>query len=127
MFGDSGDEWAVITGASEGIGRSYAIDLARAGYNIKLVSRSREKLEKVKGEIAVAAPSSKVKVVPLDVTKATNGDFAGLFDQQTSIMVNNAGFLRLKEDFIQQDPQELQQMLDKTPHNAVSCCYTCCN
>ena len=39
--------WALITGASEGIGRAYAIDLAKSGYNLTLVSRSQMKLDTV--------------------------------------------------------------------------------
>ena len=39
--------WALITGATEGIGRAYAIDLAKSGYNLTLVSRSQMKLDTV--------------------------------------------------------------------------------
>ena len=39
-YNASGKQWALVTGASEGIGRCYALDLARAGFNIVLASRS---------------------------------------------------------------------------------------
>jgi len=43
-------EWAVITGASEGIGRDYALQLAKAGFNLILVSRTTANLERVASE-----------------------------------------------------------------------------
>ena len=39
-----GDGWAVVTGASDGIGKSLAFDLASEGYRVALVARSAEKL-----------------------------------------------------------------------------------
>ena len=42
-----GSEWAVVTGASDGIGEGYTYELAKRGFNIVLVSRTLEKLEKV--------------------------------------------------------------------------------
>ena len=40
-------EWALVTGASEGIGAEYARQLAHKGYNIALLSRSVDNLNKV--------------------------------------------------------------------------------
>ena len=40
----------MITGASEGIGKSYALELAKAGYNLKICARSVDKLDKVAEE-----------------------------------------------------------------------------
>ena len=42
---------ALITGASEGIGAAYALELAKRGYNLTLVSRSKDKLEAVKTQL----------------------------------------------------------------------------
>lgn len=38
-------EWAIVTGASEGIGREFALQLARAGFNLTLVSRTKANLD----------------------------------------------------------------------------------
>jgi len=43
--------WALVTGAAQGIGREYALALARRGLNIVLVSRNKQELENVANEI----------------------------------------------------------------------------
>ena len=44
--------WAVITGSTSGIGAGFARQLAEEGFNLVLVSRSRDKLEAQKAELA---------------------------------------------------------------------------
>lgn len=44
---------AVITGSTDGIGKEYARELAKRGINIVLISRTKEKLEKVAHEIGM--------------------------------------------------------------------------
>ena len=39
-------KWAVVTGCTQGIGRSYVDELAKRGMNIVLISRNKERLEK---------------------------------------------------------------------------------
>src|SRR4051812_13633706 len=39
--------WAVITGASYGIGRSFAVALAKRGFNVALLARSRQQLDEL--------------------------------------------------------------------------------
>ncbi|XP_078009130.1 17-beta-hydroxysteroid dehydrogenase type 3 isoform X4 [Phascolarctos cinereus] len=44
-------EWAVITGAGDGIGKAYSYELAKRGLNIVMISRTLEKLQEVAKEI----------------------------------------------------------------------------
>jgi len=43
--------WAVVTGAAQGIGKEYALALAKRGMNIILISRNKQELENVANEI----------------------------------------------------------------------------
>ena len=44
-------EWAVVTGCTGGIGREYALGLAKKGMSLVLISRSRHKLEMLEKDI----------------------------------------------------------------------------
>jgi hypothetical protein len=44
-------KWAVVTGATDGVGKAYAFELARRGMNIILISRTESKLRNVAKEI----------------------------------------------------------------------------
>ena len=46
-----GGGWALVTGASDGLGKQYALELARSGFNIILMARNAEKTEAVAKEI----------------------------------------------------------------------------
>jgi 3-oxoacyl-[acyl-carrier protein] reductase len=87
---------ALITGASQGIGRACAMELARAGATVALAARSEEKLEAVANEIRGTggnASSFKLDVSSEDeiksVVKAVVAQFGKL-----DILVNNAGITR---------------------------------
>lgn len=43
--------WAIVTGASDGIGKAYAFELAKRGFNLLLLSRTESKLQSVKEEL----------------------------------------------------------------------------
>ena len=45
------NDWAIVTGSTDGIGLEYARQLAKKGYNLLLLSRTQAKLEKVREEI----------------------------------------------------------------------------
>jgi hypothetical protein len=44
---------AVVTGSTDGIGKAYALELARRGVNIVLISRTQQKLDEVAAEIGM--------------------------------------------------------------------------
>ena len=78
---------ALITGASSGIGRDIAKELARRGYDIIVVARKKEKLEELKNEV-----NASVEVIPMDISVKEN--CIELFNRvgYVDILVNNAGF-----------------------------------
>jgi short-subunit dehydrogenase len=84
---------ALITGASSGIGAVYADRLARRGYDLILVARNRDKLDKLATRLTSEARRS-VEVLPADLSDKT-----GLArveevlkkDASITLLVNNAG------------------------------------
>jgi len=60
------DKVVLITGASGGIGRASAIDFAKEGAKLVLVSRSKDKLDRVSQEIKQY--TNEVMVIPTDVS-----------------------------------------------------------
>ena len=53
------DDYAVITGASDGIGLEYAKQLAAKGYSLLLLSRTEDKLKRIAAEIQQQYPQAK--------------------------------------------------------------------
>ncbi|HLZ89622.1 MAG TPA: SDR family NAD(P)-dependent oxidoreductase, partial [Puia sp.] len=88
-------EYALITGASKGIGRAIARELAARGYNVLLVARSEDLLQQLATEIG---SRHKVKTdflaLDLSMTEApqTVYDWCRARGYDVSILVNNAGY-----------------------------------
>ncbi len=59
----------LITGASSGIGKALAFELAQKGYSLALASREADQLSQVRDEIIAAHNPPAVAVRPLDVTE----------------------------------------------------------
>ncbi|KAI0313160.1 NAD-P-binding protein [Amylostereum chailletii] len=57
----------LVTGASRGIGQQTAVDFARAGAAVVIVSRKQETLEETKAAILKAVPDAGVLAIPVDV------------------------------------------------------------
>ncbi len=97
---------AMVTGASRGIGRACALELAKAGVKVALAARQVEKLETVAGEIRAAGGEAFVVAIDLGEhasIKEAIGKVAKEFGR-IDILVNNAGVtkdglaLRMKPD-----------------------------
>ena len=58
---------AYITGATKGIGRSTAITFANAGWDLILLSRDLERMEKLRDELSDT--QSKINLVKCDLSK----------------------------------------------------------
>uniref|UniRef100_A0A5F5PMD5 Very-long-chain 3-oxoacyl-CoA reductase n=1 Tax=Equus caballus TaxID=9796 RepID=A0A5F5PMD5_HORSE len=85
-------EWAVVTGGTDGIGKSYAEELAKRGMKIVLISRSQDKLDQVSSEIRekfkVETRTIAVDFASGDIYDKIETDLAGL---NIGVLVNNVG------------------------------------
>ena len=61
--------YALVTGASAGIGMEIARDLAARGYDLILTARRKERLQKVRSQILNRYPERKILVIPADLSK----------------------------------------------------------
>lgn len=90
------DKVALVTGASQGIGRATSLALAEAGAKVVIAARSAEKLTSLVGEIAAAG--GEAFALPMDVAEA--GQVKNGFQQllakfsRLDILVNNAAITR---------------------------------
>ncbi|XP_030621136.1 very-long-chain 3-oxoacyl-CoA reductase-A [Chanos chanos] len=85
-------KWAVVTGATDGIGKSYAEELARRGFSMMLISRSQEKLDDVarslESQYKVETKTIAVDFGEVDIYPKIEAGLAGL---EIGILVNNVG------------------------------------
>lgn len=92
--------WALISGASSGIGKAAACALAALGCNVSLLARRADKLEEIKAEIQRRALPVEVRVVVGDVCADSTYEALHKAGCLTDIdfLVNNAGLARGKDE-----------------------------
>lgn len=90
--------WAVVTGASDGIGKGFALELAAGCYNLVLVARNKDKLAAVAKEITAQYPSTAIKILVTDAGNVDQARFLKELDTLVAtlpgpltILVNNVG------------------------------------
>ncbi|KAM3869820.1 very-long-chain 3-oxoacyl-CoA reductase-A [Diretmus argenteus] len=85
-------KWAVVTGATDGIGKSYAEELARRGFSMMLISRSQDKLDDVarslEDQFQVETKTIAVDFGRMDIYSKIEEGLVGL---QIGVLVNNVG------------------------------------
>jgi NAD(P)-dependent dehydrogenase (short-subunit alcohol dehydrogenase family) len=80
---------ALVTGASKGIGRAIALQLADEGVDVAITARSEKQLELVRSE--AARRQVKVRVFPLDLSISRSVAQLAAECADVDILVNNAG------------------------------------
>ena len=105
-------KWAMVTGATAGIGESFTRVLAREGFSIVLVARD---LERMKERAATLESQFNVQTAIVQADLATDDGCAKvekyLTENPVEVLINNAGF-GINKAFSMSDLNSEQQLLD---------------
>lgn len=82
---------ALITGASSGIGRDMAINLAKRGYDLVLVARDMQRLEILKKQL-LQENNIEIEIFAMDLSVEENCKDLHKSVPDVDVLINNAGF-----------------------------------
>ncbi len=104
--------WAVVAGGSEGVGASFAEQLAAAGLNLVLVARKPDPLERTAE--AARAHGVEVRTLAVDLTEvdAITAIVEATADLEVGLLVYNAGANSYGHEFVEGDLARFQQVID---------------
>lgn len=109
--GKTHERWAVITGASSGIGSAIALEASRRGYSVILAARRHDKLLEVADEaVKAGAPAALVVQCDLGTNAGRSKLMAATRSRPLSMAVVNAGFA-YGGKFVKQDPKSVDEMV----------------
>ena len=110
-------KWAIVTGATDGIGKAYAFALAKKGMSVVLISRTESKLQDVKKDIdAENYEGVEVKYIVCDYSNfdviARGMVEKGIEGLEIGILINNVGAsYRYPRYFHELPKEEIQHLL----------------
>ncbi len=87
---------ALVTGASQGIGRACALKLAKSGASLAVAARNQQKLDELVSEITAKGGKALAVVVDVGDEEQVKNAFKSIIGQlgKIDILVNNAGITR---------------------------------
>jgi len=102
---------AVVTGASSGIGRSYAERLASDGMDVVLVARRADRLEMLKRDLEIRGAGVRTIVADLSLAEDVQRLGAELDAMPIEVLVNNAGLAHYMR-FAQLPLEQARELVD---------------
>lgn len=113
--------WAVILGGSEGVGASFAVQLAADGFNLVLVARKPEPLEATAA--AARALGVDVRALALDLTSGTAVEslFEATADVEVGLLICNAGANSYGHSFLEGDLAGFGSVIDLNVTTPLAC------
>jgi len=121
VTGGAAPRTALVTGAGRGIGRGIALGLARAGFVVALVGRTRAHLDDVAAQVHAEGGRATCAVADLvdgtavaDAVARAEADLAELSDGDgIGLLVNNAGVIERREtDFVDDDVEDAWRVIE---------------
>jgi uncharacterized protein len=121
---DFKDQVIMITGASNGIGRRLAIDLAARGAIVAGCGRSIERLRDILKEVRRASPSSAMIGCDVSDREQVQGMVAKILADygKIDVLINNAG-IGMRKPFIETDLKTIEDIIRVNYLGAVYCAH----
>ena len=107
---DFNGRWALVTGASAGIGAALARELARYGAKLILTARRKDRLDALAAELATKGTEVRIVVADLNDPAAPQQMYDATEDLQVDILVNNAGLGQYGSFHLSPVEQEMSQV-----------------
>lgn len=108
-------KWAVITGASSGIGKEFARELAKNGFSLFLVARRKDRLEELKEELINEIAYEDFQCIVMEKDLRNLEEIREVYtetkDYNVDILINSSGFGDLGE-FVETDMSKEMDMMD---------------
>lgn len=125
-YGANKGKYCVITGASDGIGKEFAVQMARRRFNLVLISRTLSKLEALQKELQ-GKYGIEVKILSIDVSQDVPENYVAVREvcQQLpiTVLINNVGQSHsIPVPFLETEEKELRDII--TINNTATLLFT---
>jgi len=116
--------WALVTGCTRGIGREYALGLARRGLNVMLVARDKKALENLAEEVRAEGVQAKVVVEDFAKEGAVSRVVDKVANRELGVLVNNVGVMGAHfMPYLDMDQEEVEKMIRVNTITAAQLCH----
>lgn len=114
-YGAGKGKYCVITGASDGIGKEFAVQMARRHFNLILISRTLSKLETLQNELQKEF-GIEVKILSIDISRDVPENYVAIKEVcgnlPITVLVNNVGQSHsIPVPFLETEEKELRDII----------------
>ncbi|CAI4058933.1 hypothetical protein N7582_001244 [Saccharomyces uvarum] len=114
-YGAKTGKYCVVTGASDGIGKEFAKQMAKRGFNLVLISRTQSKLETLQRELEDKYHVV-VKILAIDIAEDSESNYESIKELVAqlpiTVLVNNVGQSHsIPVPFLETDEKELRDII----------------